>query len=76
MSVVYRTAVFMISVVCYGVFLLVFLYLLGFLGNLPVPRSIESRNSMSPGKARPPSYRTACHASLRMCAPAYQSVPR
>jgi len=52
MSVVYRTAVFMISVVCYGVFLLVFLYLLAFLGNLPVPRSVDlGRDMGSPALA-------------------------
>jgi protein-S-isoprenylcysteine O-methyltransferase Ste14 len=33
-SPVYRTAVFVFSIACYGVFLLVFLYLLAFLANL------------------------------------------
>ena len=33
-AAVYRTAVFLFSIVCYGAFLLVFLYLLAFLGNL------------------------------------------
>jgi protein-S-isoprenylcysteine O-methyltransferase Ste14 len=33
-AVAYRTAGFLFSIVCYGVFLLVFLYLLAFLGNL------------------------------------------
>jgi methanethiol S-methyltransferase len=34
MPAIYRTAAFIFSVLCYGVFLLVFLYLLAFLGNL------------------------------------------
>ncbi|HEU5138100.1 MAG TPA: isoprenylcysteine carboxylmethyltransferase family protein [Steroidobacteraceae bacterium] len=34
MSTIYRTAAFLFSIVSYGVFLLVFLYLLAFLGNL------------------------------------------
>ncbi len=33
-TAIYRTAAFLFSIVCYGVFLLVFLYLLAFLGNL------------------------------------------
>ena len=33
-AAIYRTAAFLFSIVCYGVFLLVFLYLLAFLGNL------------------------------------------
>jgi methanethiol S-methyltransferase len=33
-AAVYRTAAFLFSIVCYGAFLLVFLYLLAFLGNL------------------------------------------
>ena len=35
-SPLYRGAVFLFSVACYGVFLLVFLYLLAFLGNLQI----------------------------------------
>jgi protein-S-isoprenylcysteine O-methyltransferase Ste14 len=33
-TTIYRAAAFLFSIVCYGVFLLVFLYLLAFLGNL------------------------------------------
>ena len=36
MAAIYRTAAFLFSIVCYGVFLLVFLYLLAFLANLQV----------------------------------------
>jgi protein-S-isoprenylcysteine O-methyltransferase Ste14 len=36
MPVLYRTTAFVISIVCYGTFLLVFLYLLAFLSNLQV----------------------------------------
>ena len=35
-AAIYRTAAFLFSIVCYGVFLLVFLYLLAFLANLQV----------------------------------------
>ena len=52
-AAVYRTAVFCFSIACYGAFLLVFLYLLAFLGNLQmtpiVSRSIDlGRNMGSP----------------------------
>lgn len=51
-SAAYRTAVFLVSIACYGVFLLVFLYLLAFLGNLPMARSIDlGRDMGSPGIA-------------------------
>jgi len=51
-STVYRTAVFLVSMACYAVFLLVFLYLLAFLGNLPVSRTIDlGRDMGSPGLA-------------------------
>ena len=39
-AAIYRSAVFLFSIACYGVFLLVFLHLLAFLGNL-APRSID-----------------------------------
>jgi methanethiol S-methyltransferase len=49
-AAVYRTAVFLCSVVCYGAFLLVFLQLLAFLGNLQAPplvtRSIDLGRDM------------------------------
>lgn len=59
-AAVYRTAAFLFSIVCYGAFLLVFLYLLAFLGNLQatpladvfaviralVPRSIDLGRDM------------------------------
>ena len=45
-SAVYRSAVFVVSLGCYAVFLLVFLYLLAFLGNLPVPRTIDLGHDM------------------------------
>src|SRR5688500_8852392 len=35
-AAVYRSAAFLSSILCYGVFLLVFLYLLAFLGNVQV----------------------------------------
>ena len=35
-AAVYRSAAFLFSILCYGVFLLVFLYLLAFLGNVQV----------------------------------------
>jgi protein-S-isoprenylcysteine O-methyltransferase Ste14 len=52
-AVVYRSAAFLFSIVCYGAFLLVFLYLLAFLGNLQAPpllsKSIDlGRNMGSP----------------------------
>ncbi len=65
-AAVYRSAAFLFSIVCYGAFLLVFLYLLAFLGNLQatpladafplirslVPRSIDlGRDMGSPGAA-------------------------
>jgi methanethiol S-methyltransferase len=45
-SAAYRTAVFLVSMACYGVFLLVFLYLLAFLGNLPVSRTVDLGRDM------------------------------
>ncbi len=42
---IYRTGAFVFSIVCYGAFLLVFLYLLAFLGNLG-PRSIDLGRDM------------------------------
>jgi methanethiol S-methyltransferase len=51
-STVYRTAVFLLSMACCAVFLLVFLYLLAFLGNLPVSRTIDlGRDMGSPATA-------------------------
>src|SRR5262245_48481088 len=52
-AAVYRAAVFLFSIACYGSFLLVFLYLLAFLGNLQaapvVWRSIDlGRDMVSP----------------------------
>jgi protein-S-isoprenylcysteine O-methyltransferase Ste14 len=52
-AVVYRSAAFLFSIVSYGAFLLVFLYLLAFLGNLQAPpllsKSIDlGRNMGSP----------------------------
>ena len=45
-AAIYRTAAFLFSIVCYGVFLLVFLYLLAFLGNLQAtPLAEPSRRS-------------------------------
>ena len=41
-ATIYRAAVFLLSIVCYGVFLLVFLYLLAFLGNLQIRRCPDS----------------------------------
>ena len=52
-AAIYRTAAFLFSIVCYGAFLLVFLYLLAFLGNLqatpladafPAIRTLVSRS--------------------------------
>jgi protein-S-isoprenylcysteine O-methyltransferase Ste14 len=47
---VYRLAVFLTSILCYGVFLQVFLYLLAFLGNFQapplVPRSVDLGRDM------------------------------
>jgi methanethiol S-methyltransferase len=59
-ATIYRTAAFLFSILCYGAFLLVFLYLLAFLGNLQaapladalpairtlVPRSIDLGRDM------------------------------
>jgi protein-S-isoprenylcysteine O-methyltransferase Ste14 len=49
-AVVYRSAVFLFSIFCYGVFLLVFLYLLAFLGNVQaapfVSKSIDLGRDM------------------------------
>jgi protein-S-isoprenylcysteine O-methyltransferase Ste14 len=47
-AAIYRTSVFLFSILCYGVFLLVFLYLLAFLGNLQafVPLSIDLGRDM------------------------------
>ena len=44
-TTIYRTAAFLFSIACYGVFLLVFLYLLAFLGNL-APLSIDVGRDM------------------------------
>ena len=41
-AAIYRTAAFLFSIVCYGVFLLVFLYLLAFLGNLQATPLVPS----------------------------------
>jgi len=47
-TTIYRSAAFLFSIACYGVFLLVFLYLLAFLGNLQAlaPRSIDLGRDM------------------------------
>jgi methanethiol S-methyltransferase len=46
-AAIYRSVVFLLSVICYGAFLLVFLYLLAFLGNLQAtPRSIDLGRDM------------------------------
>jgi protein-S-isoprenylcysteine O-methyltransferase Ste14 len=45
-SFVYRGTTFVFSIVCYGVFLGVFLYLLAFLGNVGVPWSIDLGRDM------------------------------
>ena len=45
-SFVYRGTTFVFSIICYGVFLLVFLYLLAFLGNVWVPWSIDLGRDM------------------------------
>jgi len=44
-STIYRAAAFLFSIACYGAFLLVFLYLLAFLGNL-APSSIDLGRDM------------------------------
>ncbi len=41
-ATIYRTAAFLFSIVCYGVFLLVFLYLLAFLGNLQATPLVDA----------------------------------
>lgn len=45
-SFVYRGTTFVFSIVCYGVFLLVFLYLLAFLANIGVPLSVDLGRDM------------------------------
>lgn len=54
-AAVYRTAAFVFSIVCYGAFLLAFLYLLAFLGNLQltplVSRSIDLGRDMGSPQA-------------------------
>ena len=40
-AAVYRSAVFLFSLLCYGAFLLVFLYLLAFLGNVHVAPAVS-----------------------------------
>lgn len=49
-AAIYRTTAFLFSIVCYGAFLLVFLYLIAFLGNL-VPRSIDLGRDMGSAQA-------------------------
>ena len=41
-AAIYRTCAFLFSIVCYGVFLLVFLYLLAFLGNLQATPLVDA----------------------------------
>src|SRR5918996_1654355 len=55
-AAVYRSAVFLFSILCYSVFLLLFLYLLAFLGNVQVAplvsKSIDlGRDMGSPANA-------------------------
>ena len=51
-TTIYRGTAFLISIACYAIFMVVFLYLLGFLGNLFVPQSIDiGRDMGSPGAA-------------------------
>ena len=51
-TTIYRGAAFLFSIVCYGVFLLVFLYLLGFLGNTWCPDPSISGTTWDRRKSR------------------------
>jgi protein-S-isoprenylcysteine O-methyltransferase Ste14 len=48
-----RMLVFIYGLVCYGSFLLTFLYLIGFVGDIFVPKTIDSVPSVSPAEAIP-----------------------
>ena len=72
-AAIYRSVAFLFSIVCYGAFLLVFLYLLAFLGNLQaMPLRVQVRSISGVTWAR---WKPRCWWMSACCCSSACSIP-